>query len=184
MIFVVSFVRILTNYISFNASGFSEAGLLFNFTPIGAVALFAGANFKDKKFSFIVPIAAMLLTDFILGLIPGMAGFHSGMIYIYGAFVLITFIGFWLEKRQQAAYIIGASLLSSVIFFLITNFAVWPGNAAYTQNFSGLIDCYVAGVPFFRNTIMGDLFFCGVLFGGYALVKARVQGMEVSGVKA
>src|ERR1700761_6940355 len=93
MIFVVSFVRILTNYISYNAAGFSGASLLFNFTPIGAVALFAGANFKDKKYSFIVPIASMLITDFILGLIPGMSGFHRSMIYVYGAFVIITFIG-------------------------------------------------------------------------------------------
>src|SRR5581483_10382844 len=96
LVIVVSFIRILTNYLANNGMTF-----LFNVVPVSAVALFAGANFKDKKYSFIVPLAAMLLTDCILNFIPGLTGFNNMMPYVYGTFVLITFIGFWLEKRQK-----------------------------------------------------------------------------------
>ncbi len=167
LIFVISLTRLLTNYFS-----------IFNFTPIAAMALFAGANFKDKRFSFIVPLAAMLVTDYILGFMPGGRGLHPDMIYIYLAFVLITFIGIWLTNRHRIQYIVGASLLSSILFFLITNFAVWPGNSSYTQDFSGLIDCYIAGLPFFGNTIGGDLFFCGVMFGSFNVLKATIPSLE------
>lgn len=156
LIFVASFSRLLTNYFG-----------LWNFTPVAAMALFAGANFRDKKFAFIVPFAAMFLTDLFLGL-------HAGMFYVYGAFALITFIGMWLEKRQKVQNIIAASLLSSLLFFIITNFAAWLASPVYTQNISGLITCYVAAIPFFGNSIAGDLFFCGVLFGGFALLKVKM----------
>ncbi len=163
LILFVSLSRLLTNYLA-----------IWNFTPIVAMALFAGASFKDKKFSFIIPISAMLITDFALGFMPGMTGFHTDMIFVYGTIVLITFIGMWLQNRQKMQNIVAASLLSSIVFFIVTNFAVWFSVPIYSQNISGLIDCYIAAIPFFGNSVAGDLFFCGVLFGGFALLKNRI----------
>ncbi len=151
--------RLITNYLH-----------LWNFTPIAAMALFAGANLKDKKFAFLVPLVALFLTDIILGL-------HEGLFTIYAAMALITFIGVWLEKRQTVTNIISASLLSSVLFYLITNFFVWFQNPLYVQDVQGLIRCYTIAIPFFGNTIAGDLFFCGALFGGFAFIKGRSKSL-------
>lgn len=155
MIVAAAACRLLTNALH-----------LWNFTPIAAMALFAGANLKDKKFAFLVPLAAMFLTDLVLGL-------HTGLFTIYAVMSLITLIGFWLENRQTVTNIISASLLSSVLFYLITNFFVWFQNPLYNQDFQGLLHCYTIAIPFFGNTVGGDLFFCGTLFGGYALIKSR-----------
>lgn len=155
MIIGAAACRLITNYLH-----------LWNFTPIAAIGLFAGATLKDKKLSFLVPLVAMFLTDIILGL-------HSGLFIIYFCLALITFIGIWIENRQTVLNILGASLLSSVLFYLLTNFFVWFQNPLYEQNIQGLISCYTIAIPFFGNTVAGDLFFSGALFGGYALIKSR-----------
>ena len=143
---------------------------LWNFTPIAAMALFGGAHFKDKKLAFIVPIIAMLITDAIIG-------FHPGMYDVYGTLILIVFIGFTLRNKVKPGPVIAASLLSSVIFFVITNFFVWLGSSYYSHDFTGLVACFAAGIPFFGNTIAGDLFYCGALFGGFELLRRNVPAL-------
>ncbi len=155
MIIGAAACRLLTNYFH-----------LWNFTPIAAIGLFAGATIKDKKLTFLVPLVAMFLTDIILGL-------HSGLFIIYFCLTIITLIGIWLENRQSPINIFGASLLSSLLFFIITNFFVWFQNPMHAQTIQGLIGCYTIAIPFFGNTIAGDLFFSGVLFGGYALLNSK-----------
>ncbi|MBA3649508.1 MAG: hypothetical protein H0W62_13320 [Chitinophagales bacterium] len=137
---------------------------LWNFTPIAAMALFSGASFREKKYAFLVPLIAMVVTDFIIG-------FHPGIWDVYGAFAIITVIGIYLRNRVSVPNIILASLVSSLLFFFITNFFVWLGAGLYTQDAQGLGKCFAEGIPFFGNTIAGDLFYCGVLFGGYELLK-------------
>ncbi len=129
-----------------------------NFAPIAAMALFGGVYF-DRRFSILVPLAAMLVSDFLIG-------FHSTMPFVYGSFILTGLIGIWLKKHKRVQWIAGASLTSSLFFFVITNFGVWL-NGGYPLNFTGLIECYVAAIPFFRTTLVGDLFFVAVLFGLY-----------------
>ena len=162
LILIAAAGRLITNHFQ-----------LWNFAPIAAMGLFSGANFKRKINAFIVPVAAMLLTDLVLGL-------HRGMLVIYLTFALITCIGFWLKNHNKTINIIFASLLSSTIFFLVTNFGVWVMDGLYPQNFNGLVQCFVAAIPFYGNpdnaqftinSFAGDLFYCGFLFGGYALVK-------------
>ena len=165
MIVMAGFCRLLTNYLAYHTSL-----PLFNFTPIAAMGLFAGANLRDKKLAFALPIITLFFTDLALGL-------HSGVFAVYGSIALITGIGIWLEKKQNIIRIIGASLASSVIFFTITIGFVWFQNPTYTQNFSGLLACYTAGIPFFGNTVAGDLFFCAVLFGGYSFLKYRTGAL-------
>jgi len=146
----------------------------FNFAPLGALALFGGAQFADRRAAFLVPLAALLLSDFFLG-------FYSGMQWVYGSFVLIVCIGRLLQSRHTPWRIAGASLSASVSFFAITNFAVWPGSTLYPQTLAGLMDCYAAGLPFFWNTLLGDGFYNLVLFGGFALLEQRFQVLRESG---
>ncbi|HEV7231715.1 MAG TPA: DUF6580 family putative transport protein, partial [Bacteroidia bacterium] len=153
----------------------------FNFTPIGAMALFAGAGFQRRWLAFAMPLSAMLLSDVILQLSRG-TGFHSTMWAVYGSFALIVCIGFLVRKRFSLSSIICGSLASSLTFFLVTNFAVWLGAAEYGHNFAGLLSCYAAGIPFYNhdlfgsalmNTVMGDLFFTAILFGAYKLASLK-----------
>jgi hypothetical protein len=146
-----------------------------NFTAVGAIALFGGAYFSDKKFAFIVPIAAMLLTDLIIG-------FHSGMLSVYLSFVLIVGIGIVLSRNIKFKNVVAASLLSSILFFVVTNFQVWLQSTLYAKNTAGLIACYMAAIPFFHHTVLGDLLFVGLLFGLFAILHAKFT--QLSKVKA
>ena len=141
----------------------------FNFTPIGAIALFGAAHFDKKYFAFLIPIMAMLVSDSIIG-------FHSSMAVVYGTFAFITLIGIFFLNKVTFGRVLGLSILSSTLFFITTNFAVWYGSTFYSQSWQGLLTCYSAGLAFYQNsffgnlflnTIMGDLFYCGLLFGLY-----------------
>lgn len=137
-----------------------------NFTAIGAIALFGGAYFTEKKFAFVVPLLAMLLTDLVIG-------FHNTMLSVYLSFILIVGIGILLSRNIKIKNVIAASLLSSILFFVMTNFQVWVQSSLYSKNVAGLIACYVAAIPFFHYTVLGDLFFVGILFGLYQLLQFK-----------
>jgi hypothetical protein len=128
-----------------------------NFVPITALALF-GAVYFDKKYAFILPVGALLLSDIFLG-------FYDGMAWVYGSFVLIGFLGFWLKTHKSILAVAGTTLVGSVLFFVVTNFGVWMSGILYMPNFTGLIQCYTAAIPFFRNSLIGDGFYVAVLFG-------------------
>lgn len=131
-----------------------------NFAPIAALALFGGVYFS-KKYALIIPIAAMLIADIFIG-------FYNPYIMasVYGSFILIGLIGLWLKNHKTLPNVVGASLSGSIIFFLITNFAVWAvPKSFYPHTLQGLLNCYVMALPFFRNTIAGDLFYVGSFFG-------------------
>ena len=155
---------------------------IHNFAPIGAIALFGGVYFKDKIFAFLVPLMALFVTDIIIEIIGG-PGFYKGMISVYAAFLIVGCIGLLIRNHVNFRNVVAGALASSVIFFLITNFAAWLGNPFYAQNFGGLMTSYAAGLAFYKNevlgsfffnTVLGDLFFTGVLFGAFALGKARM----------
>jgi hypothetical protein len=134
-----------------------------NFTPVAALAL-AGGVYLDKRFAFIVPLAALFISDLFLG-------FHQSMIYVYAGFFAIGFIGIWLRNHKKLRNIATASVTSSIIFFIITIFGVWMiPNSMYPPTFEGLITCYVAAIPFFQNSFMGDIFYTAVLFGLFELI--------------
>jgi hypothetical protein len=143
-----------------------------NFTPVAALALFGAAAFEKKWLGLAVPFAAMLLSDAIIG-------FHGSMGAVYVSFGLTWLIGAWALRRPTIVSVVSASVASSVLFFLITNFAVWFGSTYYPQTGAGLMACYVAGLAFydgqsfFLNGFMGDLFFSGLLFGSYYLLQQR-----------
>lgn len=148
-----------------------------NFTPIGGLAIFSGIHF-EKKSAVIIPLLAMLLSDLILG-------FHSTMPFVYLSFLIMFFIGRLVRKKTSFIKLISASLTSSILFFLITNFGVWLLFDMYVKNFSGLINCYVMGLPFFRNTILGDLFYTLTFFYGYrySFVLIKKIGLVLASLK-
>lgn len=138
-----------------------------NFTPIGAMALFGGAYFGRRALAFAAPLAALLLSDAIIG-------FHSGMAFVYASVALIVLIGWAVQTRMTPFRIGAAAVLSSLLFFIVTNFGVWLSGGMYPQTLAGLMACFVAAIPFFQNTLAGDLVFAALLFGGFALVERRV----------
>ena len=137
-----------------------------NFTAIGAVALFGGAYYSKKWLSFLVPLTALFLTDLIIGL-------YSQMWIVYLSFVLIVLIGWTLQGIKKPGKVILASISASVSFFIITNFAMWYGSSLYPQNFTGIMESYTAAIPFFSYTLLGDLFYVGIMFGAFEIAKAK-----------
>ncbi len=133
-----------------------------NFTALTAVALFSGA-ILPKRWSVIVPVAAMILSDLIIGISPI-------SFVVWSSFALVALLGGYLKSRVRVTNVIVASLAGSTAFYLITNFAVWAEGRMYSMDIGGLVHCYVNAVPFFRNMLVGDLVYSGVLFGAYALV--------------
>jgi len=141
-----------------------------NFTAIGAVALFGGAYFHKKYLSFAVPFIALFITDLIIG-------FHATMWAVYVSFAIIVMIGFSLRGQFKIAKL-GLSVVSaSVLFFIITNFAAWLSSPFYPQTFVGLIESYVAAIPFFQYNLLGDLFFGGIIFGIYEFAKLKYPSL-------
>jgi uncharacterized protein DUF6580 len=137
-----------------------------NFTPIMAIGLFGAAYFEDKKFAFLVPLGALFLSDLFIGFYPAFE-----MITVYGSLALAVVLGIKLLKKVNIYRIVGASLLSSIIFFVVTNFMAWlsPTYNMYPFTMAGLVECYTLAIPFFRNTLAGDLIYSAVLFGSYSL---------------
>jgi hypothetical protein len=138
-----------------------------NMTSLTAVALFGGAYFSDRRLAFLVPLTALFLSDLVLG-------FYHHMEVVYVSFALIVAIGLWLQKHRTVLPIVGAALVSSVLFFVVTNFGVWVFDSLYPKTLEGLIACFVAAIPFFRNTLLGDLLYTAVLFGGFALLEQKL----------
>lgn len=136
-----------------------------NFAPIAAMALFSGAQMPKRALSFAAPFAALLLSDIALG------GFYPGMNFVYLSFGLTVLLGWAVARRKTALTIGAAAIASSVLFFVLTNFGVWLFTGMYPRTGEGLVACYVAAIPFFQNTLAGDLVYTALLFGGFALAE-------------
>ncbi len=146
-----------------------------NATSITAMALFGGAYLSDKRLAFLAPMTALFLSDLVLG-------FYSRMWVVYGSFAVIVCIGRLLRARRRLLAIAGATLASSIIFFVITNLGVWIFGSLYPKTIEGLLACYVAAIPFFQNTLLGDASYTTALFGAFALVERRWSALRGSHV--
>ncbi|QOI52190.1 DUF6580 family putative transport protein [Leptospira interrogans] len=144
-----------------------------NFTPILAISLFAGAHFASKKLSLFLPVCALLISDLLIG-------FHDQMIPVYGISLLLVVAGWRLRISSSVSKIAFWSLSGSVLFFLVTNFYVWLAGY-YSYDLNGLVQCFIMAVPFFQNSLLGDLFYTTVLFGGFALIE-KIGWMKLSNV--
>jgi hypothetical protein len=142
-----------------------------NFAPIGGMALFGAAYYSRRYWAFIIPIASMWISDLVLNNIvyskyfDGFVWFYGGSTLTYIAFAMITLFGFFTLKHVRPINLVLSALGASVIFFIVSNFGAWLSMEMYPKTFDGLLSCYVAGIPFFRNTITGDLVYTAILFG-------------------
>ncbi len=135
-----------------------------NVSPIAAMGLFGGAYLRHRWAGFVAPLAALFLSDLVLGFYPDMG-------IVYAATALTVCVGWWLRADRSPVRVVGAALAGSVIFFVVTNFGTWAFGAMYPHTAAGLASCYIAAIPFFQNTVAGNVVFAGLLFGGFALAE-------------
>jgi hypothetical protein len=145
----------------------------WNFTPIGATALFSGAKFGRSWRAFLFPLAGLFVGDVFVG-------FHVLMPVVYFSFCLSVLIGMLFERKQTPGQLSLATLIGATQFFLITNFALWAVGTTYAKSLTGLATCYIAGIPFFGNTLAGDASYALILFGGFALVEHLSPALKAS----
>jgi hypothetical protein len=153
-------------------------GLLFriiphpaNFSPIFAIALFGGTCFADKRLALIIPIVALFLSDLLIG-------FYSPvvMVSVYAGLILTALLGFWLRNHKSVLAVFGAALASGILFFLLSNFGVWLNPVSgYARSAAGLVQCYVLALPFLKTTLVSNLVYSAVLFGGYELTRLALR---------
>jgi hypothetical protein len=146
-----------------------------NFSPIDAMALFSGAYLGRRWLAFAAPLGALLLSDALLG-------FYRGMEFQYVSVALIVLLGWTALSTLSVLRLGSAAVAGSVLFFAITNFGTWLTSGMYPHTLSGLGACYVAAIPFYQNTLAGDLVYAALLFGGFALAERLLpiirQGRE------
>jgi hypothetical protein len=136
----------------------------WNFTPVGAIALFSGAMVRDRRLAFLFPVLVMLATDLI-------SSFNKLSPLVYTSFLLSVLIGRFLIRKRNLLRIGGATFLGALQFFLVTNFGVWAFLNSYPRTGAGLAACYLAGVPFFWNTLAGDAVYATLFFGSFFLAE-------------
>ncbi len=146
----------------------------WNFSPLEAMALFAGAHIARRWLSVLVPLIALLISDAVLG-------FYDGIWVTYLCFALIALAGHALRGAGAAKIAIFA-LGSAVGFFIVSNFAVWAMGTMYPHTGAGLISCYASAIPFFHNQLAGVAFYSIVLFGGYALLQRSLSAPQTKAV--
>lgn len=143
-----------------------------NVAPMAAIALFGGI-YLGKKYAIIVPFVTLFISDLLIGFYN-----WKTMVAVYISFLLSVGIGYWIGKNKSFARTVGGVLTSSILFFLITNAAVWAFDKMYPFTFSGLIQSYTMAIPFFRNSVIGDFLYTGILIGtaeGLLLLARKMQ---------
>jgi len=143
------------------------------FSPVIAIALFAGYIIKRKNISFLLPLSALFISDGVIQLLYSLdlfpyAGFYSGQWKNYLILLAATLIGWGMRGRTFSSLLTGA-IAAPTVFFLISNFSVWMSNveSVFARSFSGLMTCYEAGLPFYRNSLIATLLFLPVILFGY-----------------
>lgn len=135
-----------------------------NFVPITAIALFAGC-YLSKRWGILIPLIAMIVSDYFIG-------FSDVSLYVYGGLIFAFFAGNLIRNHLSTRNVVFGTLASSIAFFVVTNFGVWQ-QGWYPHTLQGLITCYTLAIPFFRNSLLGDIVYVGAMFGVYEFVKGR-----------
>lgn len=142
-----------------------------NFTPVAAVAIFGGA-ILPRRWALSLPLLAMIVSDLIIGL-------HPLIMFTWGSFAVIAFLSSYKLKSISFSNVALSSLGASILFFVVSNFGVWIEGRLYARTLSGLAECYINAVPFFRNTLLGDVIFSAILFGTYVFAYKILRPSRV-----
>jgi hypothetical protein len=140
----------------------------WNFTPMMAIGLFAGSQSRKASTGVLATLLALALSDAVLG-------FYPGFWYVYAAALIPVLFGVLIRNKSGPPAIAAVALASSLSFFMITNFMVWATEQFYPHTAGGLAECYLAGIPFYRNQILGDAVYTVAIFGGYAVLSRLCQ---------
>jgi hypothetical protein len=140
-----------------------------NLAPVGAIALFGGAVLP-RKFGWWLPLAIMAVSDYFIG-------FYDGILFTWTAFLLVGLFGMMLRRSTDWFRVPFGALAGGIIFFTVSNFGVWMQGGLYPRTWAGLVECYTMALPFFRNTLIGNLLYGAILFGVYALA---VRGLRMA----
>ena len=159
----------------------NNAIALSNFTPVGAVALFGGTYFTDKWKAYLVPLCTLFVSDMILNYLYSSRLIidYSATIWVYLSFAIIVFIGTRIKKVNLLS-VGAASVLSVVIFWLLTDFPWLYGGALYPHTLLGYEQSLIAAIPFQRNMLLGDVVFGLLLFGGFELAKSKFSVLRTN----
>ena len=157
-----------------------------NFSPVEAIALFGGAYFASRQWAAVVPLLAMLVSDLALGALhgAGYATYLGGVSFwsVYACVGLSVLLGFGLRGKVGGARVLAYALTGSVLFFAVTNFTAWLSDPQYAKTSAGLAAAYIAGIPFFRWSVLGTLGYSAILFGGFALLRRRIPALRMQTV--
>lgn len=159
-----------------------------NFAPIGGMALFGAAYYDKKYWAFIIPVLSMWLSDLVVNNVvyrqyfDHFVWFYQGCYWTYGSFVVITLAGFFILKKIKVMNLVAATFSASFIFFLVSNFGVWFSTEMYPKNMTGLISCYAAGLPFLKNTLVGDVVYTTVFFATFEYARRTVPALHLQRV--
>jgi len=159
---------------------------VYNFSPLAAIGLFGAAHFYRKWQAFLIPIAAVWVSDLYVNNVvyahfnTEFVWFYQGFYWQYGSYLLIAAFGLWLfRKRITVSNVLVGALSSGLIFFIVSNFGVWLTADLYPLTWAGLKACFVAAIPFYKGTFFGELFFTVILFGGYFLIQKQFSALRM-----
>ena len=167
LILIAAFARIIPHYP--------------NFTPLCAIALFGGKYFNNKYIAYLLPLLALWISDILINnfilnnYFDGFTLFYSGFYWQYGSFILITLIGRKTLKNISFLRLLGISISSSLLFFIISNFGVWISSSFYSKDNFGLVACYVAAIPFYYGTLSGTIFYSFFLFASFEFLSRKLS---------
>jgi hypothetical protein len=149
----------------------------WNMTPVGAMFLFSAATFRSKWQGWLVPLASLMITDYAVVQIVWHGKFAWFSPYTWGAFSIVSLLGWTLRSKTSVLRVAGVAASGSVTFWLLSDFAVWAVGHTYPHTLAGLGACYVAAIPFFPSDLAGNLVYCGIMFGSYAYVQNRQRAL-------
>ena len=147
----------------------------YNFTPLIAVTLLSSFAISNRMLALVVPLMGFWLSDLFMnnvvyaGYYSNFTIFNSGMIWTYGAILLVGLMGSSFINKISSGKVVLASLSGSTIFYIISNFGVWVLSPMYAKSVTGLIQCYTLALPFYGTSLIGDLLYSSLLFGAYQL---------------
>ncbi len=155
-----------------------------NFSPVAALALFGGARYSNRWAAYLIPLAALWVSDIFLNyaFFGSFVPFYLGAVFTYAALALIVLLGSLALKKLSVKNLLLTSLSASVLFFVVSNFGVWISGMMYPLTSQGLVACYSAAIPFFRNTLTGDLVYTFAIFYAFAFAALRVPSLRLDKV--
>ncbi len=158
----------------------------FNFSPIAALALFGGARYSNRYAAYLIPLSALWISDLFLNyaFYGRFVPFYEGAFFTYLAFAMIVLLGSFALRKFSAKNLLFTSLSASVLFFLVSNFGVWAFSGLYPPTAAGITACYAAAVPFFRNTLAGDLIYSFAIFYAFAFAQQQIPLLRENAIQA